>query len=71
MRADLKRKKFLFKTKVYPANNSSGHEGDERHNTEVDRWKHSGVAKIADLVGEHLQIKEKTSMGGGGQEQGV
>jgi len=51
MRADLKRKTFLFKAKVYPANNSSGHEGDERHNTEVDGLMHSRVTKIADLVG--------------------
>jgi hypothetical protein len=27
---------------------------------------HNGEAKIADLVGEHLQTKEKTRMGGEG-----
>jgi hypothetical protein len=31
---------------------------------EVDGRMHSGDAKIADLVGEHKQIKEKTRMGG-------
>jgi hypothetical protein len=39
---------------------------DERHNIEVDRRMHSGEAKITDLVGEHLKIKENTRMGGGG-----
>jgi hypothetical protein len=36
MMADLKRIKLLFKATTQPANNSSGQEGDERHNTEVD-----------------------------------
>jgi hypothetical protein len=49
---------FLFKAKTQPANNSSGHEGDERHNTKVDERMHSEDAKIVDIVGKHLQIKE-------------
>jgi hypothetical protein len=61
MRADLKRIKLLFK-----ANNSSGQEGDERHSTEVNGRMHSGEAKNANLVGKHIQTKDKTRMGGGG-----
>jgi hypothetical protein len=59
MRAYLKRRKLLFKIKTQPANNSSGQEGDDQHSTKVDGRMHNGEAKIADLVGEHLQIKEK------------
>jgi hypothetical protein len=54
--------KLLFKAKTQLANNSNGHEGDERHNTEVDGRMYSGYTKIADLVGEYLQTKEKTIM---------
>jgi hypothetical protein len=38
---------------------------------EVDGQMHSTYAKIADLVKEHLQTREKTKMGGGVYEQGV
>jgi hypothetical protein len=65
MRANLWRKLLLFKTKTQPTNNSNGHRGLKRHNTEVDGQMHSGEAKIVDLVGEHLQIKEITKMRGG------
>jgi hypothetical protein len=73
MRANLWKRKLLFKGKTQPANSSSDHGGDERHNTEVNGRMHSGDAKIADLVGEHLQTKEKKKPKnrGGGQEQGV
>jgi hypothetical protein len=57
MMADLWRRKLLFKAKTQPANNSSGHGGYERHNTEVGGWMHSGETKIADMIGEHLQKK--------------
>jgi hypothetical protein len=50
MRADLKRRKLLFKIKTQPTNSGSGQGGDERHNTKVDGRMHSGDAKIADLV---------------------
>jgi hypothetical protein len=63
MRVDLWRIKLLFKAKTQPVNNSSGQGEDERHNTEVDGRMHSEDAKIADLVGEYLQTKEKTRMG--------
>jgi hypothetical protein len=33
---------------------------------EVDKWMHNRDVKIADLVGEHIQTKEKIRMGGGG-----
>jgi hypothetical protein len=46
-------------------NSSSGHRGDEQHNTKVDEDMHSREAKIIELVGEHLQTKEKTKIGGG------
>jgi hypothetical protein len=59
MKANLWRRKFLFKAKTQPANSSSGHEGYERNNTKVDGRMYSEDAKIADLVGKHLQIKEK------------
>jgi hypothetical protein len=65
MRANLKRIKLLVKAKTQPINSSSG-KGDERHNKEVDERMHRGDAKIADLIGKHLQTKEKTRMGGGG-----
>jgi hypothetical protein len=39
------------------------HGGDEQHNTEVDRRMHNGYAKSGDLVGEHVQTKEKLKMG--------
>jgi len=61
MKAYLKRRKLLIKVKTQSANNSSGQEGDDRHTTEVDGRMHSGEAKIADLIREHLQIKEKKS----------
>jgi hypothetical protein len=63
---DLKRRKLLFEAKTQPTNNSSCQGGDERHIMKVDGRMHSRDAKIADLVGEHLQTKEKTKMGGGG-----
>jgi hypothetical protein len=63
MRTDLWRRKLLFKAKTQPANCSSNHRGDEQHNAEVDRRMHSGYAKSADLVGEHVQTKEKLKMG--------
>jgi hypothetical protein len=87
MRADLWRRKLLFKTKTktktktQPANSSSGHRGYEWHNTEVDGQMHSRDAKIVDLVGEYLQTKEKNHNGRGrvgvgsrkrkGEEEGV
>jgi len=58
MRADLKGIKLLFETKTQSAKSSS-QRGNERHITEVDGWMHSEEVKIADLVGEHLQTKEK------------
>jgi hypothetical protein len=61
MRADLKRRKLLFKAKTQPSNISSGHGGDERHNIEVDEQMHGGDAKIADLVREQLQTKGITT----------
>jgi len=57
MRVDLQRRKLLFKAKIQSANNNSSQGGDEQHSTEVDERMHSGDAKIADLVGEHLQTK--------------
>jgi hypothetical protein len=71
MRANLKRIKLLFKAKTQLTNSSNGQGGDEQHNTEVDKQMHSGEAKFADLVGEHLQTKEKTIMGERGYEQRV
>jgi hypothetical protein len=65
MWTDLNRRKFLFKTKTQSANSSNGQGGDGRHNTEVDIRMHNGDTKIVNLVGEHLQTKEKTRMGGG------
>jgi hypothetical protein len=62
MMTDLKRIKLLFKAKTQPANNINGQRGDERHNTKVDGQMHSINTKITDLVGEHLQTKEKTRM---------
>jgi hypothetical protein len=64
MRVDLWRIKLLFKAKIQPANSSSSssHGGYERHNTKIDGQMYSGDTKIVDLVGEHLQIKEKTRM---------
>jgi hypothetical protein len=38
---------------------------------EVDGLMYNGEAKFADLVGEHLQTKEKTRMGGRGYERRV
>jgi hypothetical protein len=60
MRINLWRGKLLFKAKTQLQNSSSGHGGDERHNMKVDERMHSGKAKIADVVGKHLQTKEKT-----------
>jgi hypothetical protein len=66
MIANLKKIKLLFKAKTQQVNSNSGQGGDDqRHNTEVDKRIHSGDAKIADLVREYLQTKEKTRMGGG------
>jgi hypothetical protein len=48
------------------ANNISGHIRDEQHNIEVDGRMYSKETEIADLVGEHLQTKEKTRMRGEG-----
>jgi hypothetical protein len=59
MRANLKRIKLLFKAKTQPANNSSAQRGDERHNTEVDGRMYSREIKVADLIEEYLQTKEK------------
>jgi hypothetical protein len=50
---------FLFKAKTQPANNSSGHEGDERHNTKVDGQMYSENVKITDLIRKHLKTKEE------------
>jgi hypothetical protein len=66
MRTNLKRIKLLFKAKTQPANYNSGQGGDQWHDTEIDGQMYSGDTKIADLVGEHLQTKDKTRMGGGG-----
>jgi hypothetical protein len=63
---DLKRRKLLFEAKTQPTNNSRCQGGDERHIMEVDGRMHSRNVKIANLVGKHLQAKEKTKMGGGG-----
>jgi hypothetical protein len=65
MRANLKRRKLLFKVKTQPTNNSSAQRGDERHNTEVDGWMHNREIKVADLIEEYLQIKEKNQNGRG------
>jgi hypothetical protein len=59
MRANLKRKKLLFKVKTQPTNSSSSQGEDERHNTNVNGWIHNGEAKITDLIREHLQTKKK------------
>jgi ribosomal protein L23 len=66
MRADLKKIKLLFKVKTQPVNSASGQGGDEQHSMEVGRRMHSEEAKIANLVGEHLQTNEETMMGRGG-----
>jgi hypothetical protein len=58
MRADLWRRKLLFKAKRQLSKNNSDHRRDERHNTKVDERMHSEDAKIVDIVGKHLQIKE-------------
>jgi hypothetical protein len=63
MRASLKKRKLIFKEKTQPANNSSDQGRDERHSTDVNERMHRGDAKIADLVGKHLQTREKTKMG--------
>jgi hypothetical protein len=57
MRADLWRRKLLFKAKIQPANSNSSHGGDKRHNTEEDGRMHCEDVKIDDLIGEHLQTK--------------
>jgi hypothetical protein len=62
MMTDLKRIKLLFKAKTQPANNINDQGGDKQHNTKVDGQMHSRNVKITDLVGEHLQTKEKTRM---------
>jgi hypothetical protein len=64
MRANLWRRKLLFKAKTQPANNSSGHERYERHNTQVNGRMYNGEAKITNLIEKHLQTKEKTIMQG-------
>jgi hypothetical protein len=66
MSANQKRRKRLFKAKTQLANRSSGQGGDVRHNTEVNGQMNSGEAKITNRVGEHLQTKENTRIGGGG-----
>jgi hypothetical protein len=59
MRVDLNRRKLLFKIRTQQTNSSNGYGRDERHNTEVDGRMYRGDAKIANLVGKHLQTKEK------------
>jgi len=66
MEVDLQRRKLLFKAKTQPANNNNNQGEGEWHNTEVVRRMHIRDAKITDLVGEHLQTKEKTRVRGGG-----
>jgi hypothetical protein len=67
MMADIKRRKILFKAKTQPTNSSNGQGGDEGHIMEVDGRMHSGDVKIAYLVGEHLQTKEKPEWEGEGR----
>jgi hypothetical protein len=55
-----KEKKTLIQSKN--TNSSNGQGRDERHNPKVKGWIHSRETKIADLVGEQLQIKEKIRM---------
>jgi len=62
MMVDLWRRNLLFTTKTHSTNSSSCHGGDKQHNKEVDGRMHSRDAKIAYLVREHLQTKEKTRM---------
>jgi hypothetical protein len=81
MKANLKRRKLLFKAKTQLVNSCSGQVGDERHSTKVDGLMHSEDAKNADLGGEHLQRKEKNQNGrerlgvgsrkGNGEEEGA
>jgi hypothetical protein len=73
MRADLKKRKLLFKAKTQPwnSNSNSGQIRDEWHNTEVDEQMHSRDAKIVDLTDEHLQTKEKTRIRRRGYEREV
>jgi len=59
MRANLWRRKLLFKVKIQLANNSSGHGRYERHNTEVGGWMRNGETKIPNIVREHLQTNKK------------
>jgi hypothetical protein len=61
MRVDLERKKLLFKTKNTnkQSASNSGRRGDEQHNTVEGGRMHSGDAKVANLVGEHLKKSTK------------
>jgi hypothetical protein len=52
---------LLFKVKIQSTSRNNGYEGDERHNTKVDRQAHSGEVKITDLVRKHLQKHEHIS----------
>ena len=55
---DLERIHLLFKTKntnKQLANSNSNRGGDERHNTVEGEQTHSKDAKVANLIGEHLQ----------------
>jgi hypothetical protein len=67
MRVDLKRekkkKKILFEVKTKLTNSCNGHGGDERHIMKIDRRMHNRDVKIADLVGKHLQPKQKMRRG--------
>jgi hypothetical protein len=63
MMTDLNIIKLLFKAKL--SNSSNGQGRDKRYNTKIDGRMHSWDAKIADMVGKHLQTKEKTKMGEG------
>jgi hypothetical protein len=50
MRADIKRRKLLFKLKTQPANSNNGQKRNE-HSTEVDGCMQSIEDKIDNLVG--------------------
>jgi len=65
--ADLKRNFFLFNAKTQLANSSSDQGGDKRHNKEVNGRMHNRAAKIADLVGKHLQTNEKKNQNENGR----
>jgi len=62
-RANLKRRKLLFKAKTQLATSNSEQGGNERYNTVVDGQMHNGDAKIADLVKKTLTNKRKNQNG--------